>query len=206
MERHANVRLEAFCDGVFAIALTLLIIDIRLPPGPINSTAEFWLALRSILPSIFAFLLSFLVIFITWVNHHSALSGVNKTSAMFVWANALLLLDVVAIPFPTRLMGDYILTDHAAPAVVIYNAVSAFQAVAWLLLTGSALRAKLTKNEVSTKAMRTAHLHSYFGITFYSILAVAAFWYPLAVAVISTVSWIFWLVFGLRRMAETVKD
>src|SRR6187549_113039 len=114
-EPNPNSRLEAFCDGVFAIALTLLIIDIRIPSATkINNTADFWQALEHAAPSIFAFVLSFTIIFITWVNHHNALKLGNKSSARFIYANGFLLLGVVFMPFPTSLLGEYILTDHAA--------------------------------------------------------------------------------------------
>ena len=73
-ETNPNSRLEAFCDGVFAIALTLLIIDIKIPSTTeIHTNAEFWLALKHMLPSIFAFILSFVIILISWVNHHASL-------------------------------------------------------------------------------------------------------------------------------------
>ncbi len=79
-EANANSRLETFCDGVFAIALTLLIIDVRLPaPESIASTSEFWRALQHLTPTVFAFVLSFGIILITWVNHHAALKLVNKS-------------------------------------------------------------------------------------------------------------------------------
>jgi len=130
-------RLEAFCDGVFAIALTLLIIDVKIPSTEkINNTADFWLALKHMAPSIFAFGLSFTIILITWVNHHAGLKLVNKTSASFIYANGFLLLTVVFIPFPTSLMGEYILTDHASPVVILYDSTLALQAVGWILLTG----------------------------------------------------------------------
>ena len=100
-EKNPNVRLETFCDGVFAIALTLLIIDIKIPSTEnISTTAELWLALEHLAPSIFAFLLSFIVILITWVNHHAALGLVHKSSPHFIYANGLLLLTVVFVPFP----------------------------------------------------------------------------------------------------------
>src|SRR6476660_7770586 len=99
IETNPNSRLEAFCDGVFAIALTLLIIDVEIPSSVvIASTTDFWSALRNIFPSIFAFLLSFTLIFITWANHHATLKLVNKSSSSFVYANGLLLLTVVFIP------------------------------------------------------------------------------------------------------------
>lgn len=70
-DTNPNSRLEAFCDGVFAIAITLLIIDIKIPSTVrINNTADFWLALKNITPSILAFLLSFGTILIVWFNHH----------------------------------------------------------------------------------------------------------------------------------------
>src|SRR5258706_3149949 len=98
-ETNHTSRLEAFCDGVFAIALTLLIIDIKLPSSEsITSTAEFWLALTHIAPAIFAFVLSFIVILITWVNHHNAVKLVNKSCGSFIYANGFLLLTVVFMP------------------------------------------------------------------------------------------------------------
>src|SRR5258706_4834659 len=115
-ETNSNSRLEAFCDGVFAIALTLLIIDVKIPStAEVNNTNEFWLVLKHIAPSIFAFVLSFFVILITWVNHHAFLRLVNKSSASFIYSNGFLLLTVDFLPFPTSLLGDYILTDHAGP-------------------------------------------------------------------------------------------
>jgi uncharacterized membrane protein len=130
-ESNSNSRLEAFCDGVFAIALTLLIIDIKIPStAEINSTNEFWLVLRHIIPSILAFVLSFLVILITWVNHHACIKTVNKSSVSFVYSNGFLLLTVVFVPFPTSLLGEHILSNHAGPAVFLYNLVWQFKV--WL--------------------------------------------------------------------------
>ena len=81
-EGQPNSRLETFCDGVFAIALTLLIIEVRLPATErITSTAAFWRALAHIAPSVLAFLLSFTVILIAWVNHHAAMRLINKSSS-----------------------------------------------------------------------------------------------------------------------------
>jgi uncharacterized membrane protein len=92
-ETDTNSRLEAFCDGVFAIALTLLVIDIRIPSSEsISTTNDLWLALKHLAPSIFTFMLSFAVILITWVNHHAALRLVNRSSASFLYANGFLLL------------------------------------------------------------------------------------------------------------------
>src|SRR5262245_33076896 len=127
-DTNVNARLEAFCDGVFAIAITLLIIELRLPgAGEIRDTSGLWTALARMTPSFFAFLLSFLIILITWVNHHHSLKLVHKSSGSFIYANGFLLLTVVFVPFPTSLVGEYLVTDHAAPAVILYNAVLSLQ-------------------------------------------------------------------------------
>lgn len=195
----ANARLAAFCDGVFAIALTLLIVDVRIPEGASTATsAELWRALARLAPTVFAFLLSFVIIFITWVNHHGALKLVRQSSSPFFYANALLLLTVVFIPFPTVLLGAYITTDHAAPAVVLYDAVLAVQAIGWLLLTAAALRGGLVRDEESIATMREAHRNGYFALALYGLLAIAAFWFPVVVAILTTMSWLFWLTLSVR--------
>jgi uncharacterized membrane protein len=194
-----TTRLEAFSDGVFAIALTLLIIDIKVPASEgIGNTRELWLALRHLGPSIFAFVLSFAIILITWVNHHRFFRLLNKSSGSFIYANGLLLLTVVFMPFPTGLVGEYVLTDHAAPAVVVYNSVTAVQAVGWILVSGAALRNRLAKDEKSAVLVREGRRNGYFALVVYSLLALIALWFPLAMAIVTTMLWAYWLTFSLR--------
>jgi TMEM175 potassium channel family protein len=196
---HPNTRLEAFCDGVFAIALTLLIIDIKIPaPEGIGLTRDLWLALRHLGPSIFAFVLSFAIILITWVNHHALFKGVNKSSASFIYANGFLLLTVVFMPFPTALVGEYLLTDHVAPAVVIYNSVTAVQSVAWILVSGAALRSRLPRDDKSASLIRENRRNGYAAFVVYSLLALIAVWFPLTIAIVTTILWAYWLTLSLR--------
>jgi TMEM175 potassium channel family protein len=196
---HTNSRLEALCDGVFAIALTLLILDVKLPSADdITSTSEFWNALRSLGPSVFAFVLSFGVILITWVNHHATLRLIHGSTASFIYANGFLLLTVVFVPFPTELLGSFLWTDHAAPAVALYDAVLAAQGVGWILISGVALRNRLTTDEASTATLRNGNKQGYMALILYSLLAVIALWFPVSVAAVTTASWIFWLSLGVR--------
>ena len=199
MADQLNSRLETFCDGVFAIALTLLVIDIKVPAShAIGTTRELWLALRHLVPSVLVFVLSFVIVLITWVNHHAAFRLVNRSSAAFIYANGFLLLTVVFMPFPTALVGEYLLTDHVAPAVVIYNAVSAVQAAGWILVAGAALRGGLTKDEKSASVMRNNRRNGYFALVVYSLLALIAIWFPLGIAIVTTMLWMYWLTLGLR--------
>ena len=197
--QHKNARLEMFCDGVFAIALTLLILDVRLPsPQSIGSSAELWRALQRLTPTVFAFLLSFGIIFITWVNHHATMEQVSDSSVAFIYANGFLLLTVVSLPFPAGLLGEFLGTDHAGPAVVLYNGVLAAQAIGWIVLTNAALKGRLTADAKATAIIRQNHRNGYFASVLYGGLALASAWFPLSVAIVTTLTWTFWLVLSFR--------
>jgi len=99
-----KARLEAFSDGVFAIVITLLILNIRLPEVSYEHLPE---ALNSLWPSISAYVMSFIVIGLYWISHHNSFLLVTQTSRVFLWMNIVLLLWVSFIPFPTYLMGKY---------------------------------------------------------------------------------------------------
>jgi uncharacterized membrane protein len=202
-ETHPNSRLEAFCDGVFAIALTLLIIDIKIPSSAvITNTHELWLAIRNIAPSIFVFILSFIVILIAWVNHHGSLKMISRSSALFIYANGFMLLTVVFIPFPTSLLGEYILTDHSSPAVILYCSTLALQALGWIFLSRVALKDQLAKDEKSNLTIRKGSKYAYYAFAIYSLCAIFAIWFPLTVTLITAVIFIFWLLYGMNLKHE----
>ncbi len=198
-----NTRLEAFCDGVFAIALTLLIIDIKIPSTvEFSSSTELWLAIKHIMPSIFAFILSFFIIFITWVNHHNAFKMIDKSSVSFIYANGFLLLTVVFIPFPTSLVGEYILSDHSTPAVFLYTSIIAIQGIAWVLLSAASLKNDLAKSEKAIIQIKNNRKNGYFTFIVYSLLAIISFWFPQIIAIITTLTLIFWLYYGIKMKHE----
>src|SRR5215213_9767579 len=97
-------RVEALSDGVFAIVITLLILDIRVPDVDYSRLAE---ALVEILPRIFAYVISFGVIGVYWLAHHQSLQLVGKLNGLLIWLNLLYLLAVSFMPFPTALLGRY---------------------------------------------------------------------------------------------------
>jgi uncharacterized membrane protein len=195
----ANARLEALCDGVFAIAMTLLVIELRAPdPESIHSAADLWAALRNDAPTIGAFLLSFTIIFISWVNHHAVIRSVPRTSATFLFANGFLLLTIAFIPFPTALLGKFVLSDRAAPAVVLYNAVLAAQAVSWIVIARSALHGGLARDADAQATLRMNERSGYGAMVLYSLLSIMAVWLPTLAAILTTATWIVWLVISLR--------
>lgn len=110
------MRMELFSDAIFAIAITLLIIEIKAPervaPGELaHSLRELW-------PTFLAYFISFMVIAIQWVDHRELFDLIEKCDRRLVWLNLLLLMGIAVLPFPTALVGNY---PQERVAVVIYS-------------------------------------------------------------------------------------
>src|SRR5205814_6853937 len=97
---------EAFSDGVFAIAITLLILEIRVPP--VGTPGGLRVALPHLWPSFLAFLASFLTIGVMWLNHHRLFTLIRKSDDGLIAFNLLLLLGITWIPFPTALLAEHL--------------------------------------------------------------------------------------------------
>jgi len=108
-------RLEAFSDGVFAIAATLLVLELRVPP----ETTDLPAALLRLWPAYAAYLVSFLTIGIIWVNHHTLLEHCARVDRRFLYLDLLLLVAVGIVPFPTALVDQYILSEQGATAALV---------------------------------------------------------------------------------------
>ena len=121
-------RLEAFSDGVFAIAATLLVLELRVP----SDTTDLSGALLRLWPAYAAYLVSFLTIGIIWVNHHTLLEHCRRVDRRFLYLNLMLLIAVGIVPFPTALVGQYILSEHGATAaLIVYGLGALFIAIAF---------------------------------------------------------------------------
>jgi uncharacterized membrane protein len=115
-------RAEAFSDGVFAIAITLLVLDLRLPgAGPGHHTLVHQLVHDW--PQYFAYVVSFLTIGIMWMNHHTIFAHITRVDRPLLVINLLLLMGVVAIPFPTSLVADELRDTGGVAATVTYGLV-----------------------------------------------------------------------------------
>jgi uncharacterized membrane protein len=133
-------RLETFADGVFAIAITLLVLEIRIPdPG-----ADLGKALVNQWPSFAAYVTSFLTIGVMWVSHHQMFTIIRRTTTTFLFLNVLFLLPVAFVPYPTALVAAHILEEGArTTAVLVYGAVSVVIALMFNVLWAYAFRNNL---------------------------------------------------------------
>ena len=195
---HVNARLEAVSDGVFAVATVLLIKDVQLPSAADVASAGLWQALNAVAPTAYAFLLSFNVIAITWVNHRAIMRLVAGTSPALILANGFLLLTIVVIPFPTQLLGQYLRTDEAAPAIVIYIAALAAIWLGWIVVTHTMIRGRLAKDTRAAAALTRVVANSRAAFVLYSVLSVSASWFPITALLLTTLTWAFWLMASIR--------
>ena len=100
-------RLTFFSDAVFAIAMTLLVVEVRLPPVTALTDAGLGQALLDLIPDYIAFLVSFLVLARFWAGHHTLMGQLSASSNRLLWANMALLLAVAFMPFPTGVVSKY---------------------------------------------------------------------------------------------------
>ena len=115
-------RLEAFSDGVIAIIITVMVLEMKAPQG---ADLE---ALRPVLPAFLCYVLSFIFIGIYWNNHHHIFHAVQRVSGMTLWANLHLLFWLSLVPFVTEWIGE---SRFGAWPVAVYGAVLLLCAVAW---------------------------------------------------------------------------
>lgn len=164
-------RIEAFSDGVFAIIVTLLVLDLKVPalPHP-GSTAELAHALIEQLPRFLSWLISFIIVCKFWLNHHHVLSLARHANYALVWLNAIFLMFQSLIPFPTALMGEY---AGNPLAVSLFGAVMAFNTLLFMLLHRYILK-HLLKPELAGTQDPHILAKSFIGVFSYLLGALAA--------------------------------
>ena len=170
-------RLEAFADGVFAIAITLLILEIRLPAAVSSTQTGLFKTLASLWPSYLGYAVSFVIIGIMWINHHNLCRLIDRIDHNFIVLNLLLLLCVAFTPFPTRVLAEY-LTSNAArvTAVAFYGATFTLTAIVYNFVWWYAARdRRLLRSTVSEQMARAITRRYVAGPLMYFVATVLAF-------------------------------
>lgn len=125
-------RLEAFSDGVFAFAITLLVLNLYDPAT--RGSANLFAGLLAEWPAFFALFISFVHILIMWMNHHNMFNYIRRVSREFMFLNGLVLLFVVLTPFTTLLVSEHLLDDQSHVAAAVYAGTFFVVGVTWNLL------------------------------------------------------------------------
>ena len=176
MEEKETGRLEAFSDGVLAVAITLLVLNLKLPPDPLKDP-DLWKMLSGQWSTLLAFVASFATIGIMWINHHRLFNYIRHTDTVLFLLNLLLLLVIVFIPFPTALVAQQYAAhpdQHAAAA--IYSGTSIILAICYNLLWRYASHHnRLLGKNVDTRAVAAISQQYLFGPLVYLIAFGLAF-------------------------------
>ncbi len=178
-------RVEAFSDGVLAIVITLLVLEIR-PPVIQNHDGvyETWQALLTLSPKFISFFLSFLFIAVFWVNHHRFFGMFRRVDSTLLWLNNLLLLLLCFVPFPTAFLGDH---PWNVIAIALFAIILMLAGVVFNLMWRHVRQFKSVEDEVSSEIFSLAIRRGLVGPIAYAIAALSASFVPL-------LSWLIFLI------------
>jgi uncharacterized membrane protein len=186
-------RLEAFSDGVFAIAITLLVLNLQVPVPPAATADALVKDLVEKWPTYLSFLLSFVTLLIAWVYHHRLLQGAKHAGTGLLYTNGILLLIVASVPFPTALLGAYLTTSAAGVVAAIYAACIGLLNLTYNLLWWVVERQQ-HRNQLLGWRPPTSMILSYLGFPCYLVAAAIAFWSPVVTLVICGTLWVVWTI------------
>jgi uncharacterized membrane protein len=172
-------RLEAFSDGVIAILITVMVLELKIPQG------TDWQALQPIVPTLLSYVLSFIFLGIYWNNHHHMLQTSHRVNGKILWANLHLLFWLSLVPFVTSWTGQY----HFAPLpTALYGGVFIMSAVAYTILqeciisfqgpgsklavaVGKDVKGRLSLVLYAMGILFASFAHPWFGASFYALVA-----------------------------------
>ena len=194
-------RLEAFSDGVFAIAITLLVLDIAVSA---DAGHDLLGAILGLWPSYLAYVASFATIGAAWLAHNAITEYLERTDTAFVRLNLLLLLLVSFLPFPTKLVADFIHQDNAERvAVTFYGIILLLSTTMLLVLWRYAVRARLVRPDLADEEIELLTQRLTPGLSAYLVLIVSGLFFPV-VAVIGYLGIALYYIIPFRRLSAGI--
>ena len=176
-------RLEAFSDGVIAIIITVMVLEMKVPQGADRA------ALRPLIPVLLSYVLSFVFLGIYWSNHHHLLQAVRHVNGRILWANLHLLFWLSLTPFVTSWMGE---NHFAAWPVAVYGAVLLLAAVAYFILTRELIA--LHGRDSTLAAALGSDMKGKASLVLYAAAIPLAFWHPWIACALYVLVAVLWLI------------
>ncbi|WP_424951266.1 TMEM175 family protein [Deinococcus sp.] len=195
-------RLEAFSDGVFAIALTLLVLEIKAPNiGEHGSSAALWAGLAHLWPSYVAYLLAFMTVLVSWIGHHIIIGQVKRVDPVLLVANGFFLLTVSFLPFPTSIVAEHLRGESGSAAAAVYALANLLNSAAFLGL----VRAVVHLNPEATGPLAASGRNALLGLPWCLFCAGVAFWSPVASLLLVAAMWVWWMRPGQEWQAGAAR-
>lgn len=191
-----TVRIENFSDAVFAIAITLLVLDLHVPSSEIiKNGGDLWNYLKNDWASFLAFTLSFFSIFIMWVNHHKIFKQIYSRNTAIMFSNGLILFLVSAVSYPTALLARFFNGEASSTVVAIYTGIFVLINLSYNLLWFLASHnRKHLRPEITNLAIKKIRNNYLYGFPTYLIAFGISFQFPTIALIISMLLWIFWAI------------
>jgi uncharacterized membrane protein len=196
-------RLEAFSDGVFGIALTLLVLEFQIPnPDASVNNRILFDELLALWPSLVAFCISFAVVLIMWINHHELIHLVRKVDYPLLYTNGGVLFTVTIVPFPTKVLARHLGTPAANASAAFYCATFFLISLTWgALLAAISLNRRLVKPDVTDATLARLRRAYCLAPVVYGLSVLVALWNAVAGLALCTSLWLLWtsLCYGSKE-------
>lgn len=174
MEGKETARLEAFSDAVFAIAITLLALEIHVPTD-LPAGKSLWSALFDQWPTYLALVTSFVIVLIAWINHRRMFNYITRSDTTLMLLNGGLLLGITIIPFTTELVGEYLEKPEAQVAAIVYNGALILKHIFFnLIWLYASHRNRLLNPDADPKEVKDLTRQYKFGLPGYIVTLVIA--------------------------------
>jgi uncharacterized membrane protein len=192
-----TLRIETFSDGVFCIAVTLLSIEIGVELHGDITNDGLQHALLAKWPICLAYVISFVNVLLAWIGHHGLFKMLRKPDNSIMITNGLLLMLVALVPFPTKTLGLFLLTDALKTAVIFYTGYFVLISLAFRLLwyAASSKRERLIHGITDAQIKRTTRNEN-IGLVCNAIIMSVAFINPWAALILSFAMWVYWIFFA----------
>ena len=193
MEKQTS-RLEAFSDGIFGVAITLLAIEIGIKEYAGANNENLWKKILERWPEYFSYFNSFATVLLIWMGHNKIFKQLRAANHWIILMNGLVLLVVVLFPYPTKTVGTFIGTAAENTAVVFYTVFTGCITLTMLLLNICILKNRklLINQDKSVPWIKGMIRGQVIGILSYAVIAFLAIYYSKSALVCTFFMWVFW--------------
>lgn len=196
-QQKETLRIETFSDGVFCIAITLLSIEIGVEVHGAVTNASLTDVLLGKWPLYLAYVISFVNVLLAWIGHHGLFKMLYRSDNSIMITNGLLLMLVALVPFPTKTLGEFLLSGGFQTAAIFYTGYFVFISLAFRLLWYAASRKRENlMPDVTDKQICHTTRNENIGLICNTIIFGVAFFNPWLALFLSFVMWVYWMVFA----------
>ncbi|OIN59254.1 TMEM175 family protein [Arsenicibacter rosenii] len=191
-----TARIEAFSDGIFGVAITLLAIEIGIDEYQQPTNLSLWNKIVEKWAEYFTYFNSFATVLLIWMGHHKILNKIWRANHWVILLNGLVLLFVVLFPYPTKLVGNFIDTEAINTAVGFYTGFTGLIVLTMLLLNLGIIgdRGKIINPEKNLEWFFSQIKQQMVAVLVYGIATIIAFYAPYIALSITFMMWIFWAI------------